>query len=76
MRTNIERFLERFPKNATNWAQATDEVRDMARKMCIRDRRNIHRPAAANNGAYGLGMLTDRFSEPAAFQVSIIQLSL
>lgn len=32
MRTNIERFLERFPKNATNWAQATDEVRDMARK--------------------------------------------
>lgn len=32
MRTNIERFLERFPKNATNWSQATDEVRDMARE--------------------------------------------
>lgn len=32
MRTNIERFLERFPKNATCWSQATDEVRDMARK--------------------------------------------
>lgn len=32
MRTNIERFLENFPKNATNWSQATDEVRDMARK--------------------------------------------
>lgn len=32
MRTNIERFLEKFPKNATNWSQATDEVRDMACK--------------------------------------------
>ena len=33
MRTNIERFLEKFPKNATNWSQATDEVRDMARTV-------------------------------------------
>lgn len=32
MRTKIEEFLERFPKNATCWSQATDEVRDMARK--------------------------------------------
>ena len=31
MRTKIEEVLERFPKNATCWAQATDEVRDMAR---------------------------------------------
>ena len=31
MRTKIEEFLERFPKNATCWSQATDEVRDMAR---------------------------------------------
>lgn len=30
MKAQIERFLERFPKNATSWAQATDEVRDMA----------------------------------------------
>ncbi|WP_348715913.1 hypothetical protein [uncultured Alistipes sp.] len=31
MKTKIEEFLERFPKNATCWSQATDEVRDMAR---------------------------------------------
>lgn len=31
MRTKNEKFLKRFPKNATSWSQATDEVRDMAR---------------------------------------------
>lgn len=30
MKVQIERFLERFPKNATSWAQATDEIRDLA----------------------------------------------
>lgn len=33
MRTKIEKFLERFPKDAACWSQATDEVRDMARKV-------------------------------------------
>ena len=27
----IEKFLEQFPINATSWAQATDEVRELAR---------------------------------------------
>ena len=31
MRKEIEKFLSRFPKNATSWAQATDEVRDLSR---------------------------------------------
>ncbi len=31
MKTKIEKFLEQFPTDATSWAQATDEVRDMAR---------------------------------------------
>lgn len=31
MKREIERFLEQFPTDATSWAQATDEVRDMAR---------------------------------------------
>ena len=31
MRNGIEKFLSRFPKNATSWAQATDEVRDLSR---------------------------------------------
>ena len=31
MKTKIEKFLERFPKDATSWAQATDEIRDLAR---------------------------------------------
>lgn len=31
MKEKIEKFLERFPKNATSWAQATDEIHDLAR---------------------------------------------
>ncbi|GAB0481648.1 hypothetical protein KML24007_03940 [Alistipes indistinctus] len=31
MRTKIENFLERFPKEAVCWSQATDEIRDLAR---------------------------------------------
>lgn len=31
MRSKIAKFLERFPTNTTSWAEATDEVRDMAR---------------------------------------------
>jgi hypothetical protein len=31
MKTKIEKFLERFPKNATNWGDATDEIRDLSR---------------------------------------------
>lgn len=31
MKTKIEKFLSQFPDNATSWAQATDEVRDLAR---------------------------------------------
>ena len=27
----IEKFLEQFPTDATSWAQATDEVRELAR---------------------------------------------
>lgn len=30
MRTKIENFLKGFPKNATSWSQATDELRDIA----------------------------------------------
>lgn len=29
--SNLENFLNGFPNNATNWGQATDEVRDIAR---------------------------------------------
>lgn len=32
MKEEIEKFLEQFPKNATSWAQATDDVRDLARE--------------------------------------------
>lgn len=31
MKREIEKFLEQFPTDAANWAQATDEVRDLAR---------------------------------------------
>lgn len=31
MRTEIEKFLAQFPKNAISWAQATDEIRDLSR---------------------------------------------
>ena len=31
MKTKIEKFLAHFSKDATSWAQATDEVRDLAR---------------------------------------------
>lgn len=31
MKEKIERFLQKFPRNATSWSQATDEIRDMAR---------------------------------------------
>ena len=31
MKEKIEKFLEQFPKDATSWARATDEVRDLAR---------------------------------------------
>lgn len=31
MKREIEKFLEQFPTDATSWAQATDEVRDLAR---------------------------------------------
>ena len=31
MRREIEQFLEQFPTDATSWAQATDEVRELAR---------------------------------------------
>lgn len=32
MKRQIENFLARFPKNATNWAQATEEIRDLSRE--------------------------------------------
>ena len=32
MKTKIEKFLEKFPKNATSWADATDEIRDLSRE--------------------------------------------
>lgn len=31
MKTQIEKFLEGFPKDATSWADATDEIRDLSR---------------------------------------------
>ncbi len=31
MRQKIEKFLDRFPTNATEWRDATDEVRDLSR---------------------------------------------
>ena len=31
MFNKIERFLDKFPTNATSWREATDEVRDLAR---------------------------------------------
>ena len=31
MRTNIEKFLAKFPTDATSWAKATDEIRDLSR---------------------------------------------
>ena len=31
MLNKIERFLDKFPTNATSWREATDEVRDLAR---------------------------------------------
>ena len=30
MINKIERFLDKFPTNATSWREATDEVRDLA----------------------------------------------
>ena len=30
MLNKIERFLDKFPTNATSWREATDEVRDLA----------------------------------------------
>lgn len=30
MFSKIEKFLEKFPTNATSWLQATDEVRDLS----------------------------------------------
>ena len=32
MRTKIENFLTHFPKNTTTWANAGDEIRDLARE--------------------------------------------
>jgi hypothetical protein len=32
MRAKIEQFLERYPKDATSWADATDEIRDLSRE--------------------------------------------
>ena len=32
MKTKIEKFLEKFPKDATSWADATDEIRDLSRE--------------------------------------------
>jgi hypothetical protein len=32
MKTKIEKFLERFPKDAGSWAYATDEIRDLSRE--------------------------------------------
>lgn len=31
MFSKIERFLEKFPTDATSWSQATDEVRELSR---------------------------------------------
>lgn len=31
MKTQIEKYLERFPKEAICWSDATDEIRDLAR---------------------------------------------
>lgn len=31
MKNQIEKFLAKFPDNATCWSQATDEIRDLAR---------------------------------------------
>ncbi|MFR9620903.1 MAG: hypothetical protein SNH63_06775 [Rikenellaceae bacterium] len=33
MNTKLEKYLERFPINATSWSQATDEIRDLARTI-------------------------------------------
>lgn len=32
MRLKIEKYLEQFPRKATCWSQATDEIRDLARE--------------------------------------------
>jgi hypothetical protein len=32
MKTKIEKFLEKFPKDATSWRYATDEIRDLSRE--------------------------------------------
>ncbi len=32
MKTKIEKFLEKFPKDATSWGDATDEIRDLSRE--------------------------------------------
>jgi hypothetical protein len=32
MKTKIENYLAKFPKDATSWAYATDEIRDMSRE--------------------------------------------
>ncbi len=32
MKTKIEQFLEKFPKDTTSWADATDEIRDLSRE--------------------------------------------
>jgi sugar-specific transcriptional regulator TrmB len=32
MKTKIENYLAKFPKDATSWAGATDEIRDMSRE--------------------------------------------
>jgi hypothetical protein len=32
MRTKIENYLAKFPKDATSWADATDEIRDLSRE--------------------------------------------
>lgn len=31
MRTQLSKFLEKFPKETICWSQATDEIRDLAR---------------------------------------------
>lgn len=31
---SLTKFLNQFPDNATNWSEATDEVRDIARTAC------------------------------------------
>ncbi len=32
MKTKIEKFLEKFSKDATSWGDATDEIRDLSRE--------------------------------------------